>query len=117
MPRKPNPLLNEFLDKSIDMPEIDWETVPPDVNPADAWDMYDETVEGWVPVWFPTFGPGGGRSYGEFERAHLFNESLERILKAMKRWPLWGSPSQKKYAVAVALLQLYCEIRGRCPKV
>jgi hypothetical protein len=117
MARKPNPLLNEFLDKNIDMPEINWGTVPPDVNPADAWDMYDETVEGWVPVWFPTFDPESGRSYSEFERAHLFNESLERILKAMKRWPLWGSPRQKKHAVAFVLLQLYCETRGRCPKV
>lgn len=26
MIRKPNPLLNEFLDKSIDMPEINCET-------------------------------------------------------------------------------------------
>jgi len=34
MATKPNPLLNEFLDKSLDMPGIDWETVPPDVNPA-----------------------------------------------------------------------------------
>jgi len=117
MTKNPNSLLNEFLDKNIDMPEINWETVPPDVNPSDAWDLYDETVEGWVPVWFPVSGPGGGRSYGEFERAYLFNENLERILKAMKRWPLWGSPSQKKHAVAVALLQLYCETRGRCPKV
>ncbi len=45
MPRKPNSLLTEFLNKSIDMPEINWETVPRDVNLADAWDMYDETVE------------------------------------------------------------------------
>jgi len=71
MHRKPNLLLNEFLEKSLDMPEIDWETVPPDVNPADAWDMYDDTVEGWVPVWFPTFDSEDGRSYGEFERANF----------------------------------------------
>jgi hypothetical protein len=117
MAKKPNPLLSELLNKNIDMPEINWETVPPDINPADAWNMYDETVEGWVPIWFPTFSPGGGRSYEEFERAYLFNENLERILKAMKRWPVWGSPSQKKHAVAVALLHLYCETRGRCPKI
>jgi len=117
MATKPNPLLNEFLDKSLDMPEIDWETVPPDVNPADAWDMYDDTVEGWVSVWFPTFDSEDGRSFGEFERAYLFNVNLERILKAMKRWPLWGSPSQKKHAVAIAMLQLYYETRARCPMV
>ena len=117
MIRKPNPLLIEFLDKNIPLPSIDWETVPPGVNPMDAWEMYDETVEGWVPVWFPTGDRNTGRSYGEFERAMLFNDSLERILKAMKRWPLWGSPRQKKHAAAFALLQLFCETKSLCPMV
>jgi hypothetical protein len=47
----------------------------------------------------------------------LFNDNLERILKAMNRWPLWGSPTQKKKAAAFALLQLFCETRVLCPKV
>ena len=117
MGRKPNPLLNEFLDKNIPLPPIDWETVPPGVNPSDAWDAQDENVEGWVPVWFPTADFKSGISYGEFERAYFFNQNLERILKAMHRWPLWGSPVQKKQAVAYALLQLFCEVRILCPKV
>ena len=117
MVRKPNPLLNEFLDKSLPLPTIDWETVPPGVSPADAWEMYDETVEGWVPVWYPTGDPKTGRSYSEFERAYLFNDNLERILRAMNRWPLWGSPTKKKHAVAFALLQLFCEVNALCPKV
>ena len=117
MVRKPNPLLIEFLDKDLPLPDIHWGTVPPGVNLADAWEMYDETVEGWVPVWFPTIDRGTGRSYGEFERAILFNDNLERILKAMNRWPLWGSPTQKKKAAAFALLQLFCETRVLCPKV
>jgi hypothetical protein len=29
MSRKPNPLLKEFLEDSLTLPEIDWETVPP----------------------------------------------------------------------------------------
>lgn len=117
MIRKPNPLLVDFLDKNLSLPDINWETVPLGVNPTDAWEMYDETVEGWVPVWFPTVDPKTGRSYGEFERALLFNEDLERILKAMNRWPLWGSPTQKKHSVAFALLQLFCEARSLCPRV
>lgn len=117
MIRKPNPLLIDFLDKDLPLPEIHWETVPPGVNPADAWEMYDETVDGCVPVWFPTTDRKTGRSYGEFERGILFNDSLERILRAMNRWPLWGSPTQKKHAVAFALLQLFCETRNLCPRV
>ena len=117
MARKPNPLLNEFLDKSLPLPKINWETVPPGVNPADAWETYDETVEGWVPIWFPSGDPKTGRSYSEFERAYLFNDNLERILRAMNRWPFWGSPTSKKQAVAFALLQLFCEVNALCPKV
>ena len=44
MARKPNPLLTEFPDESIPLPTIDWETVPPGVRPADAWEAYDEGV-------------------------------------------------------------------------
>jgi len=111
MGRNPNPLLNEFLDPTLPLPEIHWETVPPGVNPEEAWDRFDENVEGWVPVWFPTGDPCSGRSYGEFERASLFNERLEEILGSMHRWPLWGSAKDKKRAVAFALLHLYCETR------
>jgi hypothetical protein len=117
MSRKPNPLLNDFLDDSIPLPPIAWETVPPGVNPVDAWEAFDQNIEGWVPVWYPTGDPKGGQSYSEFERAYLFNESLERILKVMRRWPLWGSSIQKKHAVAYALLQLFCEVRTLCPRV
>jgi hypothetical protein len=105
MGRKPNPLLKEFLEDSLTLPEIDWETVPFGVNPRDAWEMFDENVEGWVPIWFPTADLRSGR------------EDLERILEAMHRWPLWGTPTQKKHAVAFALLHLYCEVNRFCPKV
>ena len=115
--RKPNPLLHEFLDQTLSLPEIDWQTVPFGVNPADAWEMFDENVEGWVPIWFPVGDLGSGRSFGEFERAYYFNADLERILKVMRRWPLWGTPVQKKHAIAFALLQLYCEASMLCPKV
>lgn len=117
MAKKPNPLLREFLDQSLSLPTIDWETVPPGVNPEEAWEAYDENIEGWVFIWFPTGDPKTGRSYSEFERAYFFNENLERILKAMHRWPLWGNATQKKHAVAFALLQLFCEVNARCPKV
>jgi hypothetical protein len=117
MAKKPNPLLLEFLDQSLPLPEIHWETVPPGVDPSDAWKAYDENVEGWVFVWFPTNDPKTGRSYEEFERACLFNDNLERILKAMHRWPLWGSSTYRKHAVSFALLQLYCEVNARCPRV
>ena len=117
MIRKPNPLLNHFLDESIPLPAIAWETVPPGVRPEDAWNAYDTSIEGWVPVWFPTHHPESGVGYGEFHRAVLFNDDLERILKAMGRWPLWGSARQKKHAVAIALLQLFCEVGNRCPRV
>ncbi len=50
MGRKPNSLLNEFLDKSLDMPVINWETIPPDVNPVVVWEQFDENVEGLVPI-------------------------------------------------------------------
>ncbi len=50
MSRKPNSLLTEFLDKSIPQPTLDWETVPPGMKPADAWEAYDEGVEGWGPI-------------------------------------------------------------------
>jgi hypothetical protein len=117
MARKPNPLLKEFLEENISLPEINWETVPFGVNPADAWEMFDENVEGWVPIWFPTGDLKSGRSFDEFERAYFFNEDLERILQAMHRWPLWGTPAQKKHAVSFALLQLFCEVKTLCPKV
>jgi hypothetical protein len=117
MARKPNPLLHEFLDRTLSLPEIDWQTVPFGVNPADAWEMFDENVEGWVPIWFPVGDLESGRSFSEFERAFFFNADLERILKVMKRWPLWGTPVQKKHAVAFALLQLYCEASRLCAKV
>lgn len=115
--RKPNPLLHDFLDQSIPLPSIDWETVPLTVNPMDVWAAYDEGIEGWVFVWFPIADPESGRSYGEFERAYLFNEHLERILRAMDRWPLQGTAAQKKQAVAFALLHLFCEVNYLCPKV
>jgi hypothetical protein len=117
MSRKPNPLLKEFLDNSLPLPTIHWETVPPGVNPQDVWDSYDEGVEGWVPIWYPIGDPKTGRSYGEFERAYFFNDDLERILRAMNRMPLWGSPKQKKYAIAIALLQMFCEVMGFCEKL
>jgi hypothetical protein len=117
MSRKPNTLLLEFLDKDLPLPEIAWETVPVGVNPWDAWEGYDENVEGWVFIWFPTHEPVSGRSYGEFERSHLFNEEMERVLRAMHRWPLWGNARQKKHAVAIALLQMYCELAGLCARV
>ena len=115
MARRPNPLLKEFLDPRIILPTIHWETVPAGVNPYQVWDGYDECVDGWVPIWYPLEDPKTGTSYGEFERAYRFNDDRERILKAMNRWPLWGSPTQKKHAVAIALLQLFCEVRGLCP--
>jgi hypothetical protein len=117
MARKPNHLLEDFLDKNLSLPTVDWETVPPGVDPGLVWEGYDEGIEGWVPVWFPAHDPVNGRSYGEFERAHLFNEDLERILKTMHRWPLWGSPAQQKHTVAIALLQLFCEVGGLCARV
>jgi hypothetical protein len=117
MARRPNPLLNDFLDDSLPYPPIHWETVPHGVNPSEVWKGYDESVEGWVPVWYPTGDPRTGRSYGEFERAWFFNEDLERILKAMHRWPLWGSSAQKKHGVAIALLHLFCEVNGLAPRV
>jgi hypothetical protein len=117
MSRKPNPLLEDFLNAAIPLPALHWETIPPGVDPSMVWAGYDEGVEGWVPVWFPTHEPITGRSYGEFERAYLFNEDLERILQAMHRWPPWGSPKQKKHAVAIALLQLFCEVGGWCARV
>jgi hypothetical protein len=117
MLRQPNPLLKEFLNKNIPLPKIHWETVPPDINPYNVWDGYDDTVEGWVPIWFPDVDIMNGRSYGEFERSCLFNDELERILKAMYRWPLWGNETQKKESVAYALLQMYCEVRGFCSRV
>jgi hypothetical protein len=113
MSRNPNSLLREFLDPTLPLPEIHWETVPEGVNPIEAWDRFDENVEGWVPVWFPIGDPCTGRSYGEFERAFLFNQGLERILGTMHRWPLWGSAKDKKRAVAFALLQMYCETRSQ----
>lgn len=111
MNRNPNPLLADFLDPTLPLPEIHWETVPPGVDPEEAWDRFDENIEGWVPIWFPTGDPCSGRSYGEFERASLFNKRLEEILGSMHRWPLWGSARDKKRAVAFALLHLYCEVR------
>ena len=117
MARKPNPLLEDFLDTNLPFPAIHWETMPPDVNPAEVWEGYDESVEGWVPVWFPSFDPRSGRSYGEFERAALFDHDLRRILLVMRRWPLWGSAKQRKHAVAIALLQLFCEVTNRFPPV
>jgi hypothetical protein len=117
MPRKCNPLLEDFLDSSLSFPELHWETVPLEVDPFAVWEGYDEGVEGWAPVWFPSHDPVSGRSYGEFERASLFDRDLKRILRAMHRWPLWGTPTQKKHAVAIALLQLYCEILNVCERV
>jgi hypothetical protein len=104
MAGRPNPLLEEFLDSSLPLPTIHWETVPLGVNPYEVWDGYDGDQK-------------TGISYGEFERSYLFNDDLERILKAMHRWPLWGNPVQKKHAPAVALLQLFCEVMGLCPRV
>jgi hypothetical protein len=117
MSRKPNFLLEEFLDQSIPLPTIHWDTVPAGVNPWDVWESYDEGVEGWVPIWFPSFDAISGKSYGEFERAWLFDDDLQRVLLAMNRWPLWGNARQKKHAVAIALLQLFCEVMNLCDRV
>ena len=117
MVRKANPLLHEFLDNSLPLPEIHWETVPLGVSPLEVWDSFDENIEGWVPVWFPIGDHKTGKSYGEFERAYFFNADLERILKVMNRWPLWGNSTQRKQAVAYALLHLFCEVMGLAAKV
>ena len=116
MARKPNPLLKEFFDSRLSLPTIDWDMVPDGVNPYEVWDGYDECVDGWVPVWYPLSDQKTGISYGEFERSYYFNEDLERILRAMSRLPLWRSPTQKKHAVAIALLHLFCEVMGLCPR-
>uniref|UniRef100_A0A832A2G9 Uncharacterized protein n=1 Tax=Desulfacinum infernum TaxID=35837 RepID=A0A832A2G9_9BACT len=110
MGRRPDPLLEEFLDETLTLPELAWETVPFHVNPFVVWDTFDENVEGWVPVWYPVRDPVTGRSYGEFERAHYFHQHLVRTLAVMHRWPLWGSRRRKKHAVAIALLHIYCEV-------
>ncbi|MFW6114751.1 MAG: hypothetical protein ACOC6E_00480 [Thermodesulfobacteriota bacterium] len=117
MSRKPNPLLKEFFDQRLSLPAIHWETVPAGINPYTVWDAYDDGVDGWVPVWYPFGDEKTGVSYKEFERSYYFNNDLERILRAMHRWPLWGSPTQKKHAAAIALVQLFCELMGRCPRV
>ena len=57
MIRKPNSLLSHLLDESTSLPTIHWETVPPGVKPERVWTSYDTSVEGWVPVWFPTHDP------------------------------------------------------------
>ena len=117
MARKPNALMKEFLNPSLTLPTIDWETVPVGVNPYEVWGGYDECVDGWVPVWYPIGDQTTGISYGEFERSYYYDRDLERILTAMNRWPLWGSPTQKKHAVAIALLHLFCEVTGLCPRI
>ena len=117
MARKPNPLLEEFLDTGLSLPALQWETVPPGVNPRAVWNGYDEGVDGWVPVWYPIGNLKTGVSYSEFERSYYFDEDLQRILRAMNRWPLWGSRTQKKHAVAIALLQLFCEVTDLCARV
>ncbi|MBW1981041.1 MAG: hypothetical protein JRJ12_07450 [Deltaproteobacteria bacterium] len=112
MKRTASPLLGEFLDDSLPLPDICWETVPAGVTLHDAWQSFDENIAGWVPVWFPTHDPLSGRAYGEFERASLFEDGLRQALVAMHRWPLWGTATQKKQAVAVALLHLCCQVRA-----
>jgi hypothetical protein len=113
MIRKPNPLLIEFLDKDLPLPSVHWETVPPGVSLSDVWDAYDENVHGWVFAWFPTGDPRTGISYEEFERACLFNDNLERILKAMHRWPLW----ELRFRKNIRLHLRYCNCfvkQGAC---
>ena len=117
MERQPSILLIDFLNKNLPLPEVDRQTVPPGVNPYDVWDKYEDGVAGWVPVWYPLGDRKTMRSYGEFERAYLFEKDLTRILKVMHRWPLWGSPTQKKHAVAIAMLHLFCELAGLIEKV
>ncbi len=108
--RTPDPLLMDFLDPEVPLPEICWETVPPFINPYHVWDGYDESVQGWVFIWYPVRDPVTGRSFGEFERAHYFHEDLKRILIEMRSWPLWGSKRHKKKVIAFALLQLFAEV-------
>jgi hypothetical protein len=117
MERKPSVLLVDFLNPDLPLPPIDWETVPPGVNPAEVWDKYEDGIAGWVPIWYPFGDKKTKRAYGEFERASCFEEDLARILKVMHRWPLWGSPTQKKHAVAIALLHLFCELEGLVERV
>ncbi|MEJ5347352.1 MAG: hypothetical protein WHS46_01505 [Desulfosoma sp.] len=110
MGRKPDPLLQDFLDGSVTMPDIAWDTVPLSVNPHMVWNAFDENIEGWVPVWYPVRDPLTGRCFSEYERAHYFHEHLVQTLISMHRWPLWGSRRAKKHAVGIALLQMYCEV-------
>ncbi len=110
MSRRPDPLLEEFLDPTLTLPEICWDTVPFHVDPYAVWDSFEENVEGWVPAWYPVRDPVTGRSYGEFERAWYFHEHLVRTLRIMHRWPLWGTRTHKKHAVAIALIQMYCDV-------
>ncbi|SFM51611.1 hypothetical protein [Thermodesulforhabdus norvegica] len=108
--RRPDPLLEDFFDPEIPLPDICWETVPHSVNPYLVWEAYDENVHGWVFLWYPTRDRITGRSYGEFERAQYFHNDLVRILKEMHRWPLWGTRKHRKHTLAFALLQLYAEV-------
>jgi len=117
MERRPLPLLKEFLDRSLPFPALQWETVPLGVNPLEVWEAYDDTMAGWVFIWYPYGDVTSGRAYAEFERAHYFEADVERILKAMKRWPLEGSPEEKKQAVSIALLHLFCECMDLIEKV
>ena len=117
MARKPNSFLEKFLGAGLSLATLHWETVPPAVNPQEVWNGYDEGVHRWVPVWYPSGDPKTGRSYREFGWSYYFNEDLQRNLRAMNRWPLWGSPTQKKHAVAIALLPLFCEVTDLCPRV
>ena len=74
-------------------------------------------MAGWVPVWYPFGDQKSRRAFSEFERAYFFEKDLERVLQTMHRLPLWGSSSQRKHAVGIALLHLFCEVMDLVEKV
>ncbi|ROR02951.1 hypothetical protein [Desulfosoma caldarium] len=61
MSRRPDPLLEEFLDSARSLSHLCRDTIAHQRDSDTAGNAFEENVEGWVSTWYPMRYPVTGR--------------------------------------------------------
>jgi len=108
-PNQPDPLLKEFLRDDLPLPDVEERSGPHLPDKTKAWEDFNPNLYGdWTPGWFPRQDSEGNRLSKE-QRAQEFHEQLRKHLGLSSGSPLNGNDSEKKRAVALALLLMLYE--------
>ena len=108
-PNQPDPLLREFLRDELPLPDVKARSGPYLPDTTKAWEDFNPNLYGdWVPGWFPRRDSEANLLSKE-RRAQEFHDELLKHLGLSSGSPLSGNDSEKKRAVALALLSMLYE--------